>query len=177
MPFSTQPLWRALLAIGAALALFACSPGLNWREVRNADARYLVLLPAKPASHARAVTLGELTVEMQMTAAETDELSFAVASARIEDAAQRQQALALMQQAMVKNIHGNTSQEKTLTLTDGTQATEIQASGVLANGRRMKLFARFATKEQRVYQAVAIGPEDRLTAEIAETFLTSFVLQ
>lgn len=177
MHFITRPLLRRVLAMGIALAMFGCSPSLNWREVRNTEAGYAVLLPAKPASHARPVTLGEIKVEMQMTAAEADELNFAVASAVIEDAGQRRSALAMMQQAMVGNIRGSISSEKTLTLKDGTEATDIEASGALANGRRMKLFARFAMKGQRVYQAVAIGPQDRLSAEIAETFLASFTLQ
>jgi len=168
---------RASLAMIATCALIACSPGLNWREVRNTEARYTVLLPAKPASHTRPVTLGELKVEMQMTAAEADDMNFAVASALIEDASQRENALALMQQAMVKNISGNLIHQKTLKLKDGTEASEIEASGALANGRRVKLFARFAMKEQRVYQAVAIGPQNDLSAEIAETFLASFTLQ
>ena len=98
-------LWRVSLAMLTALTLIGCSP--NWREVRDADARYTVLLPAKPASHVRPVTLGELNVEMHMTAAEADEMNFAVASAVIDDAAQRKGALAMMQQAMVKNIGGS----------------------------------------------------------------------
>lgn len=172
-------LWRlrVTLAMAAALGLVACSPSLNWRQVQNADAHYTVLLPAKPASHSRPVVLGEMKVEMQMTAAEADDMNFAVASAIIEEAAQRKNALAMMQQAMVKNIGGSITGQKKLTLKDGTEATEIHASGTLANGRRMVLFARFAIKEQRVYQAVVIGPQERLSAEVAETFLTSFTLQ
>ncbi len=173
----TPSLWRASLALLTALTLVACSPSLNWREVRDAEARYTVLLPAKPASHTRPVTLGELNVEMHMTAAEADEMNFAVASAVIDDAAQRKRALAMMQQAMVKNIGGSIVQTKALTLKDGAEATEIEARGTLASGRRMTLFARFAIKGSRVYQAVAIGPTDRLNAEIAETFLASFTLQ
>jgi hypothetical protein len=118
-----------------------------------------------------------MKVDMQMTAAEADEMNFAVASALIDDAAQRSQALERMQQAMVKNIAGSITHQKTLKLKDGTEATEIQASGTLANGRQMTLFARFATKDQRVYQAVAIGPSHQLSAEIADTFLASFALQ
>ena len=177
MQFTIHTLLRASTLMIAALALVACSPTLNWREVRNADAGYLVLLPAKPASHTRTVTLGELKVEMQMTAAEADDMNFAVASALVEDAGQRKNALELMQQAMVKNIRGSIAGEKTLMLKDGSSATEIEAGGTMPNGRRMKLYARFAMKEQRIYQAVAIGPEDRLNAEIAETFLASFSLQ
>lgn len=168
---------RVSLAMICALTLLACSPSLNWREVRNADAHYTVLLPAKPASHSRMVTLGELRVDMHMMAAEADDMNFAVASALINDETQRTQALDLMQQAMVKNIGGSVTHQKRLQLKDGTEATEIEAGGALANGRKMRLFARFAIKDQRVYQAVAIGPQQRLSAEIADTFLTSFSLQ
>ncbi|MFM8467914.1 MAG: hypothetical protein ACKOAO_10190 [Oxalobacteraceae bacterium] len=167
----------SLLAAIWALALLACSPNLNWRELRDADARYTVLLPAKPASHSRTVTLGEMKVDLHMTAAEADEMSFAVASALIDDAAQRSEALELMQQAMVKNIAGNITHQKIIKLKDGTEATEIEARGALANGNHVILFARFAMKDQRVYQAVAMGPPHRLSAEIADTFLASFALQ
>jgi len=165
------------LVMVCALALMACSPSLNWRELRNAEARFTVLLPAKPANHSRTVALGDMKVDMHMTAAEADEMNFAVASALIDDAAQRSQALELMQHAMVKNIGGSITHQKTLKLKDGTEATEIQASGTLANGLQMTLFARFAMKDQRVYQAVAIGPSHKLSAEIADTFLASFALQ
>lgn len=165
------------LVMVCALALMACSPSLNWRELRNAEAHFTVLLPAKPANHSRTVALGDMKVDMHMTAAEADEMNFAVASALIDDAAQRSQALELMQHAMVKNIGGSITHQKTLKLKDGTEATEIQASGTLANGLQMTLFARFAMKDQRVYQAVAIGPSRKLSAEIADTFLASFALQ
>ena len=169
-------LTRAAAALITAIALTACSPSLNWREVRDGDAGYTVLLPAKPASHARDVNLGDLKVNMQMTAAEVDDMNFAVASAAIDDDAQRKAALDMMQQAMVKNIGGSITRQKTLTLKDGTMVTEIEAGGTTAGGRRLALFARFAMKAPRVYQAVAIGPQQSLTAEVAETFLTSFTL-
>lgn len=168
---------RVSLAMISVLALLACSPSLNWRECRNAEAHYTVLLPAKPSSHSRTVTLADMKIDMHMTAAEADEMNFAVASALINDAAQRSQALALMQQAMVKNIAGSVTHQKTLTLKDGTEAIEIEASGALANGSTMRLFARFAMKDQRVYQAVAIGSSHKLSADIADTFLASFALQ
>ncbi len=168
----------ALIAsLSAVAVLVACSPSLNWRDVRDTDARFTVLLPAKPASHARDVNLNGLTVKMQMTAAEVDDMNFAVASAVIDDEQQRTSALANLQQAMVNNIGGRVLRQKTLTLKDGTEAVEIEATGAMANGRRMALFARFATKAPRVYQAVAIGPADSLTAEVAEPFLSSFTLQ
>ena len=165
-----------LATLATVLALSACSPGLNWREVRGSDAPYTVLLPAKPGSHARSVNLGGLQVSMQMTAAEVGDLSFAVARASLTDAQQRMAAMEFMQQAMVQNIRGSITEQKSVVLKDGTAMNEIHAIGITMNGKRMALFARFGIKDDRVYQVVALGPQADLSSEIAETFLSSFVL-
>lgn len=176
MFFQKNSTLSIVVGLLAALLTSACSPTLNWREVTNNEVPYTVLFPAKPASHARPVNLGGLKVTMTMTAAEADDMNFAVASAMIEDEAQRKAALAFMQQAMVQNLRGEIVHQKTVTLQDGSRMTEIHAVGSAANGRRTALFARFAIKNQQVLQVVALGPQETLNTEIAETFLTSFVL-
>ena len=157
------------------LALAACSPALNWREVRGSDAPYVVLLPAKPASFARPVDLGGIKVEMNMTAAEVDDVNFAVATAKIADAAQRQAALAAMQAAMLRNIGSDKHSEKAVTLKGGVPATEVVASGKAGN-TPLVLHARFVMHGDRVYQVIALGPAARLSDETADTFLSSFII-
>lgn len=178
--FPTFPI-KGLRAVAAALActvLAACSPELNWREVRGDDAHYLVLLPAKPATHARTVDLNGLKVEMRMTGAAVGDLSFAVASAHLPDAAQRTAALTAMQTAMLRNIGAATHSEKRVTLTGGTPATEVMAKGRSArDGQPLVMHARFAMHGERVFQAVALGPQDKLSPEAAETFLASLSLR
>ena len=171
---TTPPIRKRIVLLALSALLISCSPSFNWREVRSNDEQYTVLLPAKPASHSRSVDLAGQKVSLQMTAAEVDDISFAVASTRIEDESQRKAALEFLQQAMVKNIRGSVNEQKSVVLKDGTQMNEIKATGTTPNGRRMALFARFGAKEQRVYQAVAIGPQEKLSAEIADTFLASF---
>ncbi len=169
------PLYRAALAALLCIALAGCSPSLNWREVRGNDAPYSVLLPAKPSSFARTVDLNGLKVEMSMTGAEVDDMNFVVASARITDAAQREAALATMQQGMLRNIGAERHTEKKVMLDGGIPATEIEASGRAGrDGRPMLLRARFAIHGEHVYQAVALGPGSQLSPETAETFLSSF---
>ena len=158
-----------------ALALAACSPTLNWREVRGNDAPYVVLLPAKPTSFARPVDLGGIKVDMNMTAAEVDDVNFAVASAKIADPSQRQAALAAMQAAMLRNIGSTQHSEKAVTLNGGVPATEVVASGKAGN-TALVLHARFVLHGEHVYQAIALGPQGKLSDETADTFLSSFVL-
>lgn len=168
---------RRCLALSLlVLVLAACSPALNWREVHGSDAPYVVLLPAKPSSFTRPVRLGELQVEMSMTAAEVDDVNFAVASAKIADAAQRPAALAAMQAAMLRNIGSAQHSEKAVTLKGGIPATEVVATGRAGNSA-VTLHARFVMHGEYVYQAIALGPAARLSDETAETFLTSFVLR
>ncbi len=172
-----QRLCQLILLAGMALMLLACSPSFNWREVRGTDAPYTVLLPAKPASFARPVDLGGIKVEMSMTAAEVDDTSFAIASAKLEDPAQQQAALAAMQTAMLRNISSTQHTTKTVTLKSGVQATEVVAVGAGRGGKTaLALHARFAAHGGRVYQAVALGPREQLGDEVADTFLSSFAL-
>ncbi len=167
-----------MMAAGLLCAsLTACAPELNWREVRGDDAHFSVLLPSKPATHTRTIDLDGQTVEMSMTGGAVGELSFVVASARIPDAARQPAALAAMQTAMLHNIRASTHTEKTVNLKGGVPATEVSASGQAASdGRPLQMQARFATYRDRVYEAVALGPKDKLSPEAAETFLASLSL-
>ena len=152
-----------------------CNPALNWREVRSNDAGYTVLLPAKPTSFERSVDLDGLKVMMNMTATEANGASFAVATAVITDEAQRTSALMAMQTAMTRNIQGEVTEQKTITLKNGASVIHIRATGKAArNGEQLVLFARFLMHGTRVFQVVALGPKDKLDAETADTFLNSF---
>ncbi len=165
-----------LIGIVAAIALATsgCSPNFNWREVQGIDPSYIVLLPAKPSSHTRDITLDGLKVTMSMTAAESEDINFAVASVTLESEAQRNTALLALQKSMLNNIHGNIIEQKNITLKDGTAMTEIQALGATSNGRKLRLYARFGVRDHSVFQVVALGPSEKLTDEIADTFLSSF---
>ena len=169
----------ALFAVCAlATASTGCDPALNWREVRNNDAGYVALFPAKPTSFERTVNLDGLQVMMGMTAAEADGMSFAVATAVIADEAQRSKALTAMQTAMMRNIQGEIAEQKNLAVKGGATAIQIHATGKSGPaGTPLVLFARFVMHESRVYQVIALGPKEKLAAETADTFLSSFAFE
>ena len=166
----------ALFALSVfMLFLNGCDPTLNWREVRSDDASYTALFPAKPTSFERAVNLDGLQVMMNMTAAEADGVSFAVATAIIEDEGQRAKALIAMQTAMLRNIRGEITEKKTVNVKGGATAIQIHATGQAGQaGTPLVLFARFVIHESRVFQVIALGPKEKLSAETADTFLSSF---
>jgi hypothetical protein len=168
-----------LLCAAAAFALAACNPTYNWREVHGVGAPYSVTLPAKPASFSRPVNLDGTQVTMTMTAAEVNDVTFAVGTAELPDAAKAQWALGVMKAALVNNINGTIRQEKQSA--PASPYTEIAieavgAPGAKTGGQQRMLFARFIAKDKRVYQIIAVGKEKDIDHEAVDTFLTSFKL-
>jgi hypothetical protein len=174
----SSPLRIAVL-IAAVWALSACNPTYNWREVHGVDAPYSVTLPAKPASFSRPVNLGGAQVTMTMTAAEVDDVTFAVGTAELADAAEAQSALTAMKAALVKNIAGTIKQEKLTGPAAAPSEIAIEAIGAPSantDGQPRLLLARFIAKDKRVYQVIVIGKEKAVSREAADTFFTSFKL-
>jgi hypothetical protein len=164
-----------LAAALAGVLLLGCSPTYDWREIRGDGAAYLVMLPAKPSSHTRAVTLDGMQVQMTMTGAETDGVSFTVATAQLADAGQAHKALQAMKTAMVRNIGGSVKQEKPVQIAGTIAATEVTAVGKPgADGTARLLVARFFVQNNRVFQLVVLGRENQVPQDALDTFLTSF---
>ena len=153
------------------VALAACSPDFNWRQVHDSDAAFSALFPAKPSSHAREIDLDGIRTNMSMTAAEVNGVLFAVGSTALSGPALVPSALGAMKTAMVRNIGGTIASAKTVP--GPAPYDELVANGS-RNGRPVQLTARFAARGQRVYQAVVIGAPQDTPAEAIETFLSSF---
>lgn len=157
--------------------LSGCNPTYNWREVRGADAPFRIMLPGKPASASRPVNLDGKQVTMSMTAVEVNGATFAVGSAELSDAAQARGALVAMRNAMVNNIGGTVRQEKRSGPADAPDEIAVEAVGKPAPASRSQarvMYARFIARDKRVYQVVAVGPEDANSREAVDTFLASF---
>lgn len=172
------------LAVASLIALCACTPKYDWREVRGSNAPFVVLLPAKPATISRPINLDGAKLTMTMTAAEVDGVTFAVGTAELPDAARAQAALAAMKTALVKNIGGTIKLEKS---TSGAQANaaantqtttvDIEASGAPGHdtkGQPRMLIARFVAQDRRVYQVIVVGREKAVTRDAIDTFFASF---
>lgn len=162
------------LALLMTAALSACSPQYDWRDYRASDAPYAVLFPAKPASQTRAIKLGELDVNMTMTAAEVDGVVFAVGSAQLADAARAPAALEAMKTALVNNIAATVT--KSAASASGAQTVlDVEAKGN-RNGEPMLLIGRFIAKDKRVYQVIVMGREKNIVRDTVETWFSSFKL-
>ena len=170
------------LLAGATLAitLSACTPTYDWREVRGIDAPYVVLLPAKPATHSRQINLDGIPLVMTMTGAEVNGVTFAVGNATLPGQAEPQLALNAMKAGLLKNIGGTVRQEK-FSPVPGNSAPSIDVEAIgsamgNADGQPKILFARFAEKDRRIYQVVVVGQEKTVERDTVETFFSSFKL-
>ncbi|GAA4021355.1 hypothetical protein [Actimicrobium antarcticum] len=159
-----------------AILLSACTPSHDWRQVRGTDAPYTVVLPAKPATLTRQIDLDGTPVSMTMTAAEVNAVTYAVGSLELADAAKANLALTAMKTALIKNINGTVLHEKVTVNPTGT-TIDVEASGTPKGGQPRLLVARFASKNQRAYQAIVTGPEKAVSRENIDTFMTSFKLE
>lgn len=159
-----------------ALLLAACSPAYDWREVRDKDGAFAVLLPAKPSSHARPIDLDGLQVTMHMTAAEVGDTLFAVGSVRLADPAQGPRVIQAMRTALIRNLDGTVVSEKSV------QAGAAAGLQIDVRGKRVRqgqtvpvrLVARLVAHGGRAWQVLALGTVQALDDEKAETFLGSF---
>ncbi len=163
--------------MGAAL-LSACSPTYNWREVRSTGAPYAASFPAKPATHSRVIDLNGMKVNMTMTAARVDDITFAVGSVPVADAKAALASIDAMKTAMVKNIGGTVRHEKLLPpAVHQLRAIDLEASGKAAgnnSGQALRLYARFIAKPNHAYQLIVMSPDQAVPQEEVDMFFSSF---
>jgi hypothetical protein len=161
---------RGLICLGLALA--ACTPALNWREVRPEGSQVRAMFPCKPASHARRVSIAGEALEMSMLACSADETVYALSSADVKDPARVGAALDELGRAAQANLQsagGAASQPVAVTgMTPHPQSAQWRLSGHLPDGRAVQERVLLFSHGTRVYQATMLGA--RLDAEAQETF-------
>lgn len=145
----------------AALLLAACSPVLDWRELRPEDSGAVAMFPCRPSVHARSVPLAGGEVRLTLHACQAGEVTWALAFAELGDPARVGPALDELKRSAAANVGATESRPLALAVPG---ATPYAGSGRQAmRGRRadgaalVSQVAVFA-KGTRVYQATAIGP-------------------
>lgn len=172
------------LALSGLLA--ACSPEFNWRETRNLEQGFSVLLPGRPASMSREIDLDGLKVDMTMTGARVDRALFTVGVVRLEAApdvaATHAKALSAMREAMLRNL-GAEPQPGVPTRVgmfdlSGSSKGAVDGIAVEARGQvtgePAVMQAVFVAYREQIWQAVAIVAPAQ--AQQARTMLDSFRL-
>lgn len=156
--------------------LLGCSPHFNWRDYTSKDASWQATFPDKPATASRAIDLDGVKTSMTMTAAEVDDILFAVGEAQAGDTAAAGASLAAMQTALVRNIDGTVTRraEASSSANGATRISrDVDVKGS-RNGKPVRMVAHFEARGSSLYQVVVVGPASALTPEQTEQFIGSF---
>ena len=155
-----------------ACAVSACTPTLDWREVRPGGSGLQALFPCKPDAHARRVPLGGTSVELTLHACSAGGATYAVAFADVGQAQFVAPALAALAAAAVRNIdaHGTaeTLPAHIAGMTPNAQASRQRLVGRLNDGQAVEEQVAVFARGTQVYQATMVGA--RLDADSIEMF-------
>jgi len=164
-----QPLKTAVLAGAAALA--ACSPTLDWREVRVDGAGLKAVFPCRPDQETRQVAMASRAVSVQALACRAGGSTFAVMAADIGGPAA---AGAVLKQWQAASLAGMRSEGARTTLFHPRGALELPesvqlvAAGRRPDGSRVQSQAAYFARGAHAYQAVIYTSE--LKPEVADPF-------
>ncbi|MDX3906310.1 MAG: hypothetical protein QHC78_11530 [Pigmentiphaga sp.] len=164
--------------------LAACSPKYNWREMPAADGAIRVTFPARPQSDRRDVDIAGHTLPLAFDIAPIDTSIFAVGHVVLPEAIMADpQELAKVADAFEEvlraNLRGTLSHRKDVTLKQASadprklaRAVELEVHGTVANTPSW-LLGRVYLLGNHLIEVVALGREDELPRDAAETFVQS----
>lgn len=153
------------------LMLSACSPSLDWREVRPEGAGLLALFPCKPEINSRPATAAEPS-RMGLAQCKAGGLSFAIAWAELPDPALVTPALQQMREALSSKLAAAPAASAALSVPGMTPNAEAQT--VAINGAQQQARVAVFTRGRLVFQAVMLG--DKGNAAAWESFVGSIRL-
>jgi hypothetical protein len=174
-----RAMFRPTLSIPLLASLFgvACSPTLDWRELRPEGSGIAAMFPCKPDRHARPLRVAGHPVRMEMLVCSAGGATYALAFADLPDPAAVPVALQELRELAGTNIAAAPVPPLRLQvpgMTPYPQAARVSLSGRLPDGAAVQEQAVFFAKGLRVYQASVIG--ERPSAEAADTFLAGLRL-
>jgi len=156
------------------LALSACTPSLNWREVRPEGSTATVLLPCKPSVVARAVRLAGGPVRLLMHACSGGEQTWALAAADMADPGRVAPALDELRAAALANLGAAAATPLQLNVSGATpnaSSSRVLLRGKLPDGAAVQEQVAVFTHGTWVFQATVLGAQ--LPADAVETFFGS----
>lgn len=172
------------LALGARVAvptltvlLCACSPTLDWREVRSEGAGVVALFPCKPSNDARMVALDGNRVRMVLAACRAGDATWALAVADVAEPAKVAPALAALRAASAGNL-GAAPQVlgamRVTGMTPNPHAQRVRFDARLPGGEATTMQTGFFTRGTWVFQATVMGAG--LNGEAVDTFFDGLKL-
>ena len=151
-----------LLAILLGVAIGACSPALDWRDVRPEGSGLSLQFPCKPTSRTRAGSIGAQAATLTLVSCTTDGLTFGLVHADLGDPARVTPALVAMRKALAANLGAGEDVAEPFALagmTPNAGAVRVRVSGRSPEGGPITEVAVVFTRGTRVYQAAVLGAQ------------------
>ena len=166
---------RLIAAASLVLMLTACNPAFNWRDVRPEGTNLALLMPCKPETAIKKVPMGGQTTSLQLLGCDAGDLTFALASADVADAAQVPAVLAAWQQLTLVNMKAAKADSVLALQVKGkggaaTPAVWVKASGQRADGTKVAGQAVYFAQGPTVFQAVIYGAQ--IKPDVADTYFS-----
>lgn len=151
---------RTLSPLVLSLLLGACSPALDWREVKLGDTGMAAQFPCRPASQQRRVDLAGVPTTMTLNVCEASGITFAVSHADVSDPARVGPALRFLRDTGHANLgaapsSGATSPWRVPGMTPQSEAGQWQIVGRLPDGRVLTSVMGLSSRGTVVVQASA----------------------
>ena len=162
----------------SAVALAACNPTYNWREVPAGPAAVRAMLPCKPDKAVRQVTMAGRQVELDGMGCDAGGATFAVFHADVGDAGRSGEALAQWKQATLANMKAATVQDRPFLPPGGLavrESLQVVAAGRRPDGSSVESQAAYFARGSHVFQAVIYA--SKLRAEQTEPFFSGLRFQ
>jgi hypothetical protein len=157
---------RVLLA-GLALLGAACSPELDWREIRSEQGGFVALLPGKPKLEERELS-GSGGAVMHLWSARAGGAVYGVSYVDTPDAGPA--LVVRTRDALAANIAGRVVADKEINQ-GAVQGREFRVVGTGAT-----LVGRVLARDRRLYQLVVVRSKGDIDAAGVELFFSSFVV-
>ena len=162
--------------VTSLMALIACTPAFNWRDVRLENSRLSLLLPCKPDKAQKTVPLGGQPTVLTMTGCDVGGATFAAAMADLGDAAKAASVLAQWQALTLANMKASPQATQLVTIKLPGAASQAPAVLVKAQGRRADGSAvtgqtAYFSHGSQVFQVVLYGT--KISPDVSETFFSS----
>ena len=168
---------RALPTLWLPAALVACSPALDWREVRPEGTGVTALFPCRLDKHERSVRVAGVDLRMQQHACDAAGSTFSLAVVDGAEPTRVEPLLAALKASVAANVGGTALAEPFTPpgATPNPSSALLHVQGRLPDGRPVTLHAAFFVHGVRIYQAAAIGetlPEDAVRSFFGAIKLT-----
>ena len=158
----------------AGLALTACSPALDWRNVRPEGSGLLLQMPCRPGAVERTLALDGGPQRVVLHSCPADGLLWGLATADLGDPARVAPALQAWRDAAAANIAAAPAEAVALQVPGATPSVasgRLRLQGRRPDGAAVQMQLALFTRGTLVFQATVLGPQ--VPDEAADPFFDS----